>query len=78
MERESENGISFLDVQLQVDNKEGRISTRVYRKSTHTDWYIKCSYVAPPSPGAKGYLDCHNFNFINFMQVTTTIIIIIV
>ena len=81
MEGESENGILFLDVQLQVDNKEGRISTRAYRKSTHTDRYIKYSYVTPPFPGAKGYLDCHNYsltNFTNSMQVTTTIIIIIV
>ena len=41
MEKEGENGIPFLDVH--VENKDGRISTRVHRKATHTDRYINYS-----------------------------------
>ena len=38
MEKESEGKISFLDVQ--IERKEGKLSTGVYRKNTHTDRYI--------------------------------------
>ncbi len=38
MEKESESKIPFLDVR--VERKEGKISTEVYRKRTHTDLYI--------------------------------------
>ena len=40
-ERESENCIPFLEVH--VENKDERISTRVHRKITHTDRYINYS-----------------------------------
>ena len=38
MEKVSENRIPFLDVH--VERKEGKLSTVVYRKRTHTDQYI--------------------------------------
>ena len=41
MEKESEGKISFLDVQ--ITTKEGKLSTGVYRKNTHTDRYINYS-----------------------------------
>ena len=41
MEKESNGKIPFLDVL--VERKEGRLSTRVYGKKTHTDRYINFS-----------------------------------
>ena len=41
MEKESEGKISFLDVQIMT--KEGKLSTGVDRKNTHTDRYINYS-----------------------------------
>ena len=38
MEKKSEGKISFLDVQ--IERKEGKLSTGVYRKNTHIDRYI--------------------------------------
>ena len=41
VEKEREGNIAFLDVQ--IEKKEGKISTGVYRKSTHTDRCINYS-----------------------------------
>ena len=55
MEKESEGKISFLDVQIK--KKEGKLSTEVYRKNTHTDKYIK--YASHHHPRTKtGAIAC--------------------
>ena len=55
MEKESEGKISFLDVQ--IERKEGKLSTRVYRKITHTDRYI--NYASHHHPKTKtGVIAC--------------------
>ena len=42
LEREKEHVISFLDVKL-MHNEDGSLSTKVYRKPTHTDQYLQFS-----------------------------------
>ena len=55
MEKESESRIPFLDVH--VERKEGKISTVVYRKRTHTDRYI--NYGSHHHPRTKaGVITC--------------------
>ena len=55
MEKESEGKISFLDVQ--IERKEGKLSTGVYRKITHTDRYI--NYASHHHPKTKtGVIAC--------------------
>ena len=55
MEKESEGKISFLDVQ--IERKEGKFSTGVYRKITHTNRYI--NYASHHHPKTKtGVIAC--------------------
>ena len=55
MEKESEGKISFLDVQ--IERKEGKLSTGVYRKITYTDRYI--NYASHHHPKTKtGVIAC--------------------
>ena len=41
METDNDNTIPFLDT-LVIKDLEGRLTTSVYRKITHTDQYLSC------------------------------------
>ncbi|CAH3176957.1 unnamed protein product [Porites lobata] len=48
METENDNTIPFLDT-LVIKDSEGRLTTSVYRKTTHTDQYLSCDSHHPQS-----------------------------
>ena len=48
METENDNTIPFFDT-LVIKDSEGRLTTSVYRKPTHTEQYLSYDYHHPQS-----------------------------
>ena len=70
MEAENDNTIPFLDT-LVIKDSEGRLTTSVYRKPTHTDQYLSYDSHYPQSVkhGVVKCLNDRSYNIINIPSV---------